>query len=55
MWDAVISYAATDNVDLRLNLYNVFDEEYVAAINKSGYRYTPGRPLSFLLTANVAF
>jgi catecholate siderophore receptor len=55
VWDAVISYDLTENVDLRLNIYNLLDEDYVAAINKSGYRYTPGRPLSFLLSASMAF
>jgi catecholate siderophore receptor len=27
----------------------------VAAINKSGYRYTPGAPRSFLLSADYRF
>ncbi|MGB0134010.1 catecholate siderophore receptor Fiu [Dokdonella sp.] len=53
--DAVVSYAFNEHVDLQLNAYNLFDEEYVAAINKSGYRYTPGVPRSFLLTANLSF
>jgi len=53
--DAVASYAFTENFDLRLNAYNLLDETYVAAINKSGYRYTPGGPRSFLLTANFHF
>ncbi|WP_148716822.1 catecholate siderophore receptor Fiu [Chitinolyticbacter meiyuanensis] len=53
--DAMASYAVTKNVDLQLNLYNLFDEDYVAAINKSGYRYTPGTPRSARLTANFAF
>lgn len=53
--DAVISYPFNENFDLQLNAYNLFDEEYVAAINKSGYRYTPGVPRSFLLTANLSF
>jgi catecholate siderophore receptor len=41
--------------DIQLNVYNLFDKEYVAAINKSGYRYTPGTPRSAMLTANVRF
>ncbi|MEO7936912.1 MAG: catecholate siderophore receptor Fiu [Dokdonella sp.] len=53
--DAVISYPVNDNLDLRFNAYNLFDKDYVAAINKSGYRYTPGVPRSFLLTANLRF
>jgi catecholate siderophore receptor len=36
-------------------LYNIFDKDYVAAINKSGYRYTPGTPRSVALTANFKF
>lgn len=55
VWDAVVSYAFNKNVDLRLNGYNLFDKEYVAAINKSGYRYTPGAPRSVLLSLNLRF
>jgi len=53
--DAMASYALTKNVDLQLNINNLTDKVYVAAINKSGYRYTPGAPRSASLTANVKF
>jgi len=53
--DAMASYEFNENFDLRLNLYNLFDKEYVAAINKSGYRYIPGTPRTALLTANFRF
>ena len=55
VWDAVVSYEFSENIDLRLNAYNLFDKEYVAAINKSGYRYTPGAPRSVLLSLNLRF
>lgn len=55
VFDAVASYAINRNVDLRLNVYNLTDERYVASINKSGYRYNPGTPRSASLTANVRF
>ena len=55
VWDAVVSYAFSPNLDLRLNAYNLFDKDYVAAINKSGYRYTPGAPRSVLLSLNLRF
>ena len=55
MFVAVASYPVSDNLDLQLNVYNLFDKDYVAAINKSGYRYTPGVPRTFLLTANLHF
>ncbi|MDY1548221.1 catecholate siderophore receptor Fiu [Luteibacter sahnii] len=53
--DAMASYPVNRHVDLQLNLYNLFDKSYVAAINKSGYRYTPGTPRSAMLSANVRF
>ncbi len=55
VWDAVLGYTLGKRVDVRLNANNLLDEDYVAAINKSGYRYTPGMPRSWLLTANVRF
>ena len=55
VFDAVATYPINKHVDLQLNVYNLFDKEYVAAINKSGYRYTPGAPRSAMLTANVRF
>ncbi|KAF1684873.1 TonB-dependent siderophore receptor [Pseudoxanthomonas broegbernensis] len=55
VWDAVASYAVNDHLLLRLNGYNLFDKQYVASINKSGYRYTPGTPRTFLLSAELRF
>ena len=55
VFDAVATYPVNKHVDLQLNVYNLFDKEYVSAINKSGYRYTPGAPRSAMLTANVRF
>ncbi|MDW2980807.1 catecholate siderophore receptor Fiu [Rhodanobacter sp. KK11] len=55
VFDAMASYPLNRHVDLQLNLYNLFDHDYVAAINKSGYRYTPGTPRSALLSANIRF
>ncbi|MBO9601103.1 MAG: catecholate siderophore receptor Fiu [Novosphingobium sp.] len=53
--DAIVSYALTDNIKLRINAYNLFDNDYIAAINKSGYRYTPGTPRTFLFSADFNF
>ena len=55
VFDAMASYQVNRNLDIRLNVYNLADERYVAAINKSGYRYTPGTPRSASLTANLRF
>ncbi|WP_394780550.1 catecholate siderophore receptor Fiu [Undibacterium sp.] len=55
VYDAMAAYSVTKNVDLQLNLYNLADKQYVSAINKSGYRYTPGTPRYGSLTANIKF
>jgi catecholate siderophore receptor len=55
VFDGMIAYAVSKNLDLQLNLYNLADKQYVAAINKSGYRYTPGIERAFTLTANLKF
>jgi len=55
VFDAMASYRINKNVDIQFNVYNLFDKEYVASINKSGYRYTPGAPRTYKVTANFAF
>lgn len=55
IYNAVVSYAVNDHFTLRANGYNLSDKEYVAAINKSGYRYTPGAPRTFLLSGDFQF
>lgn len=53
--DAMAGYQVNQNLDLQLNVYNLFDTHYVASINKSGYRYYPGAERSWMLSANVHF
>lgn len=53
--DAMVSYQATKNVSLQLNVSNLFDKFYVGTLNNSGVRYTPGAPRTALLTANMMF
>jgi len=53
--DLMAAYRINRHVDLQLNVYNVGDKEYVSAINKSGYRYTPGAPRWASVTANFHF
>jgi catecholate siderophore receptor len=53
--DATAAYTVNRWLDLRLNVYNLFDKRYIAAINKSGYRYTPGAPRWGSVTANFHF
>ncbi|MGC3982504.1 MAG: catecholate siderophore receptor Fiu [Steroidobacteraceae bacterium] len=53
--NAMTSYNLNDYVGLQLNVYNLFDKEYIARLNNSGYRYNPGAPRSAKLTANFKF
>ena len=53
--DAMASYEFNEKVSLQFNAYNLTDEEYVATLNNSGARYSPGTPRSALLTVNFRF
>lgn len=53
--DVMAAYVINQHVDLQFNVTNLFNKDYVAAINKSGYRYTPGGERAFALTANLKF
>ena len=55
VFDAVAAMPISRNLDLRLNAYNLTDKRYVASINKSGYRYTPGVARNFLLSLDFRF
>jgi catecholate siderophore receptor len=55
VYDAMASYNVNKNLALRLNLYNLFDKEYIASLNNNGGRYTPGGARAALLTANLKF
>ncbi|WP_230404314.1 MULTISPECIES: catecholate siderophore receptor Fiu [Undibacterium] len=53
--DMMASYPISRHIEIQLNVYNLANANYVAAINKSGYRYTPGAPRSGTVTLNLKF
>lgn len=53
--DAMVSYKVNKNLSMRLNVYNLFDEEYISTMNNSGARVTLGAPRSAMLSANLTF
>ena len=53
--DAMAAYRLNKNVNLRLNVYNLFDEEYIATLNNSGARAVLGTPRSAMLTTEFDF
>ncbi|WP_298210395.1 catecholate siderophore receptor Fiu [Acidovorax sp.] len=53
--DLMAAYKVNRNVNLRLNLYNLFDKKYISTLNNSGARMVLGAPRSASLTAEVLF
>ncbi|MBM7061527.1 catecholate siderophore receptor Fiu [Pseudomonas sp. UL073] len=53
--DAMAAYRVSENVNLRLNIYNLFDEEYIETLNNGGSRMRLGAPRSALFTTELSF
>lgn len=53
--DMMAAYKVAKNVNVRLNVYNLFDKDYLSTLNNSGARATLGTPRSAMLTANFQF
>ena len=53
--DLMAAYKLSKNVNLRLNVYNLFDKEYISTLNNSGARVTLGAPRSAMMSANFLF
>ena len=53
--DAAVSYTVNKQATVALNLYNLFDEEYINTLNNSGARMTLGQPRSAKLSLNYKF
>lgn len=55
VFDALLSYQLSRQIGLQLNIYNLFNRDYIASLNNSGARYMPGAKRSAQLTANLRF
>lgn len=53
VWDAMASYQASRNVNLRLNAYNIGDKDYIGTVG--GGHAIPGQARSATLTASYQF
>lgn len=53
--DAMAAYRVNENVNVRLNVYNLFDKEYIESLNNSGARARLGTPRSAMLTAELSY
>lgn len=53
--DLMAAYRVNKNLNLRLNVYNLFDKDYIGTLNNGGTRMTLGTPRSAMLTAEMQF
>lgn len=53
LWDAVLTYHVNENVDVRLNVNNVTDEEYIGSVG--GGHFIPGAGRSASVTTSFKF
>lgn len=53
--DAMAAYRVSNEFNLRLNLYNITDEEYIETLNNGGNRLRLGQPRSVWLTGEYRF
>lgn len=51
----MVAYKATKNLNLQLNVENLFDKEYISTLNSGGGRLVLGVPRSASLTASLKF
>ena len=53
--DIMAAYKVSKTATVRLNVYNVTNEEYISTLNNSGARATLGAPLAATVTAQFNF
>ena len=53
--DLMAAYRVNRNLNLRLNVYNLFDQEYISTLNNGGTRMSLGQPRSAMLSAEMQF
>lgn len=55
LFNVLASYEVNSRLSVRVNVNNLFDEEYVQSYNNNGGRFSPGAPRAYLLTASWKF
>jgi catecholate siderophore receptor len=55
VFDSLLQYDVNEHMNVRLNVFNMFDQSYVTSINNNGQRSNKGTPASFMLTTNFTF
>lgn len=55
LFDAMVAYHVTENIDVRLNGYNLGNEDYIASAHAGGAHYIPGAGRSAILSTSLKF
>ncbi|MCY1510264.1 Catecholate siderophore receptor Fiu [compost metagenome] len=55
IFNAMASYAVSENLDVRLNIDNLTDEEYASSANWQGTRVFLGNPRTYLVSTDFRF
>lgn len=55
IFNAMTAYEVTPNIDVRLNIDNITDEDYAVASNWNGNRVTLGTPRTFIVSTGFKF
>jgi len=55
LFNGLITYPVTKRVNLRLNVNNILDRNFVQSFNNNGARYSPGAPRAYTLSGDFRF
>lgn len=55
VWSLRTAYEISPNLNIALNVNNIFDKKYYSTIGTSGYGNFYGEPRSFLLTLKAQY
>jgi catecholate siderophore receptor len=53
--DAMAAYKLTEQINLRVNLYNITGEDYIETLNNGGNRFRMGQPRSVWISGEYRF
>jgi catecholate siderophore receptor len=55
LFDAMIGYKLTENIDVQVNFYNIFDEFYIEKVHSGGAHLVPGSGQAAVLSTSFKF
>ena len=55
LFNGLVTYPVTKGMNLRLNVNNILDRNFVQSFNNNGARYSPGAPRAYTLSGDFRF